>query len=300
MQPIAGGGAHRLTDLKGFLATPRWSPDGNTHRAAVYRKRPARRRTAGAIDKDCRPVEQHIYEQRLGWSIRTSAESKPITPADTYVYEYDWAPDSDRLACTASKGIGDNNWWIAQLFTISLASGEIRRSTSPPPQIAESALVARWQQIAFIGGIMSDEGSTGGDIYAVPAAGGPRRGSHARTRQLTQPGCDGCPPGSILFTETVDGGSALDTLDPATRSPKRSGAATKPSRRRHVVSVSDDGKLAAMRSSWTLAPRSGPARTANGPSAPTSTMPSSRSGAKPKNCTGQATARTSRAGSFIR
>ena len=45
----------------------------------------------------------------------------------------------------------------------------------PGMQIA----VPRWspdgKTIAFIGGLMSDEGSVGGDVYAIPAAGGDPR-----------------------------------------------------------------------------------------------------------------------------
>ncbi len=73
--------------------------------------------------KDTGLVEEHIYEQRLTLVDPRSGETKPITPADTYVYEYDWAPDSERLAYTAAKGNGDNNWWIAQLYTISAGFG---------------------------------------------------------------------------------------------------------------------------------------------------------------------------------
>jgi dipeptidyl aminopeptidase/acylaminoacyl peptidase len=63
---------------------------------------------------------------------------------------------------------------------------------------------------------MSDEGVVGGDIYTIPAGGG-------RPRNLT-PDIKTSPSslawlpssGQILFTETVDGGSGISTLDPAT------------------------------------------------------------------------------------
>jgi len=73
--------------------------------------------------------------------------------------------------------------------------------------------VSRWspdgRTIAFIGGLMSDEGVTGGDSYLVPATGG-------TARDLT-PALEGSASwlgwhpssGSILFTVHFDGGSAL-------------------------------------------------------------------------------------------
>jgi len=55
-------------------------------------------RAAGPLEpstKDAGVVEEHIYEQRLTLINPRSGETKAITPTDTYVYEYDWAPDSD-------------------------------------------------------------------------------------------------------------------------------------------------------------------------------------------------------------
>ena len=91
---------------------------------------------------------------------------------DTYVYEYDWAPNGDRLAYTASKGTGSNNWYIAQLFAVSVPTGQITPVYKPPAQIANPCWSPDGKQIALIGGIMGDENDAGGDIYAVPATGG--------------------------------------------------------------------------------------------------------------------------------
>ena len=75
----------------------------------------------------------------------------------------------------------------------------------------------RWspdgRTIAFIGGLMSDEGVTGGDIYLVPATGG-------KARNLT-PALKGSASWlawhpssrSILFAEHLDGGSGLARAD---------------------------------------------------------------------------------------
>ena len=245
----------RLTNLTGFLNAPRWSPDGKTIAFLFTENAPREAGPLVAATKDSGPVEEHIYEQRLALVDLPSGQTKQITPADTYVYEYDWAPSSDRLAYTASKGNGDNNWWIAQLFTIAVASGEIKPVHKPALQIANPRFSPDGRQIAFIGGIMSDEGSTGGDIYAVPATGG--------TAQDLTPGRKSSPSwlqwmrsGKILFTETVDGSTALATLNPADKVSETlwQGDETLTAGE-NVVSVSDDGKtLATVRNSWTMAP----------------------------------------------
>ena len=53
------------------------------------------------------------------------------------------------------------------------------REHSPGPLHGLQIAVPRWspdgKQIAFIGGLMSDQGATGGDIYLIPASGGASR-----------------------------------------------------------------------------------------------------------------------------
>ena len=53
-----------------------------------------------------------------------SGSTRIVSPADLYVYEYDWSPDSSKVIATAAHGSGDNNWCIAQLYAIAIASGE--------------------------------------------------------------------------------------------------------------------------------------------------------------------------------
>jgi dipeptidyl aminopeptidase/acylaminoacyl peptidase len=251
-----GTGARKLTGLTGFLASPRWSPDGAKIAILFTENAP---RAAGPLEpatKDSGVVEEHIYEQRLTLINARNGETKPITPDDTYVYEYDWAPDSDRLVYTASKGNGDNNWWIAQLYTIVSSTGVIRQIHKPELQIANPRWSPDGSQIAFISGIMSDEGSVGGDIFAVPATGGvtphdltpARRSSPAWFRWL--------PSGKILLTETVNGGTAIAELDPLSRVVETlwTGAESL-SAGDGAISTSSDGKtVASIRSSWSLAP----------------------------------------------
>jgi dipeptidyl aminopeptidase/acylaminoacyl peptidase len=266
VQPSASPGspARKLTNLTGFLNTPRWSPDGAKIAVLFTENAP---RAAGPLEpstKDSGVVEEHVYEQRLTLVNPRSGVSQPdtktITPADTYVYEYDWAPDSDHLAYTASKGNGDNNWWIAQLFTVSAASGEVRQVYKPDLQIANPRWSPDGNQIAFIGGIMSDEGSTGGDIFAVPAVPLNQSGValHNLTpdRQSSPSGIQWLASGKILFTEAIHGGTAIAALDPASRVVETLWAGDESLKAGDgVISVSTDGRtVASIRSSWTLAP----------------------------------------------
>jgi dipeptidyl aminopeptidase/acylaminoacyl peptidase len=177
------GGARVLTAAKGPLSTPRWSPDG-TRIALLYS--PGAPRPPSPLGPSAPAggvIGGRFYEQRLAViparasssGQATSSGPAPIRllgPADLNVYEYDWSPDGTRFAATAAHGNGDANWWVAELYTIDERSGAAAKIHHPELQIASPRWSGDGQRIAYIGGIMSDEAITGGDVYVVPAAGG--------------------------------------------------------------------------------------------------------------------------------
>ena len=249
------GKTHKLTSVKGYLQTPKWSPEG-MQIAVLFTENATR--MAGPTEagvKDAGVVEEVIHEQRLTLVDPRSGATRCVSPADTYVYEYDWSPEGARIVYTAAKGSGDNNWWIAQLYTLATATGDVKHLYKPELQIA----VPRWskdgKQIAFIGGLMSDEGSTGGDIYAISAEGGTPRDLTPNI-QASPSWIDWLPSGRILYAETVDGGSAIAVLNPSKGESEvlwrgdesvRAGEDT--------LSASADGKsIATARSSFALPP----------------------------------------------
>jgi dipeptidyl aminopeptidase/acylaminoacyl peptidase len=208
-----GGKARRLTAVSGFLADPRWSPDGA--RLGVLFTEGASGATGPLQPGGAQTgvIDEKILVQRLSIIDVSSGELRQVSPADLYVYEYDWSPDATRCVAIAAHGPGDNHWYIARLYVLAIATGEARSILDPKMQVA----VPRWspdgRTIAFIGGLMSDEGATGGDIYLVPATGG-------TARNLT-PALDGSASwlgwhpssGSILFAQHRDGGSGLARVD---------------------------------------------------------------------------------------
>ncbi len=63
--------------------------------------------------------EDGVEVQRVAVA-RTDADAAAptqVTPADLHVYEFDWAPDSKGLAYVAADPPGENNWWVAKLYT---------------------------------------------------------------------------------------------------------------------------------------------------------------------------------------
>ncbi|MBV8808845.1 MAG: S9 family peptidase [Acidobacteriaceae bacterium] len=210
--PVSGGAARKLTNVNGYLTDIRWAADGK-RLAFLYAEG-----GGGAGPLEAEPAQigiigSSIHNQRITTIDADGGNLRQITPPDLNVYEYDWSPDGQQFAATAAPGPADNNWWTAKLYTVDGATGKMTAIYEPPVQ--RQLAVPRWspdgKQIAFIGGLMSDEGFNGGDIFLIQGEGGEPRdltaGIHGSASGLVWQ-----EDGKLLFTETVDGGGAIATL----------------------------------------------------------------------------------------
>jgi len=206
--------ARRVTSVTGQLAQPKWSPDGK--QLAVLFVAGSTQGTGAlvAYKPDAGVVGEAVEEQRIAIVDVASGTIREVSPANMYVYDYDWSPDGQAFAAEAVEGSGTNNYWIAQLYVVRADTGKTTSVWKPPLQIAGPRWSPDGKSIAVIHGIMSDEGQTGGDIYVVPAAGG-------AAKNVT-PNLEGSarmlawrPDGRIIFQEYVDGQSALVTVGAA-------------------------------------------------------------------------------------
>ncbi|HJP68679.1 MAG TPA: S9 family peptidase [Sphingomicrobium sp.] len=170
---LAGGAKPvNLATIDGIAQEPRFSPDGRQIALLVTL---GARKEAGATRAGVREVGEigeTNDEQRIAVLPATGGEIRPISPADRYVYEYDWTPDGTGFVATSALGNGDDNWWIAELDRIDARTGEVRRIAAPKLQMNQPHVSPDGRSVAFIGGLMSDFGSVGGDVYVVPIAGG--------------------------------------------------------------------------------------------------------------------------------
>ena len=207
-----GGKAKKLTSLTGFLTDPQWSPDGSKIAVLFAENAPG-----GGGPLEAEPVETgviggEIHNQRLTVVDAASGAVKQVSPADFNIYEYDWSPDGKTFALSAAPGPADNNWWIAQLYTMPFDSGKMTAIFKPETQIA----MPRWSpdgaSIGFIQGLMSDEGFTGGDVFTIPAGGGTAV-NRTPSRKSSPSAVAWLSPEKILITEYVGGSSAITTLD---------------------------------------------------------------------------------------
>ncbi len=168
----AKGAARTLTVVRGLAETPRWSPGGE--RIAILAVVGAHKQV-GATQAGVALVGEIgsvVDEQRIMVLPASGGDPRAVSPADTWIYEYDWTPDGKGFVATAAKGDGDNNWWVAKLIAVDAASGAARVIAAPAAQMNFPRISPDGRTVAFIGGLMSDYGSVGGDVYTVPFAGG--------------------------------------------------------------------------------------------------------------------------------
>ena len=248
----------KVTSVTGYLAHPLWSPDGKSLAVLFTENAP---RMAGPLEPETPPdgpVEEKFYEQRIAVVDPATGLVRQISPADLYIYEYDWSPDGSQFAAIAAPGNGDNNWWIAKLYTVAAGSGETKVVYQPGPQ--RQIENPRWspdgKSIAFIGGIMSDEDVTGGEIFSASITDGTERnltpGLPTSAKSIAW-----LPNGRIVFAETRDGGAGISELDPAGGRIERlwMGDESIGANEQTAVSFARDGRTAALiRRSWQAPP----------------------------------------------
>ena len=207
--------ARKVATVPGSIHAPRFSPHGS--RIAVLYSSPSEEANGPtqATPRDTGVMDTHIDRQHLAILDIATGHLRTISAPDLYVYEFDWSPSGRELVVSSANGSGNNNWWVARLEAIDATTGAARLIAKPATQIAQPRWSPDGKQIAFIGGLMSDQGATGGDLFTVPAAGGTARDitPHAT---VSAAAFAWRGPGSLLATFWSHGGSEIGTVDART------------------------------------------------------------------------------------
>ena len=177
-----GSTPRKVADIEGFAQGMQWSRDGQRI-AFLYVPGATRPPYATASGNPRVGVIGATDEQveRVAQVPVAGGTPEILTPQGLYVYEFRLSPIGNRLAYTAAPPPGDNNWWTAKLYVQDAQAGAapgmiVDPATVKGPLHGLQMALPRWSpdaaRILFIGGLMSDRGATGGDLYGVPATGG--------------------------------------------------------------------------------------------------------------------------------
>ena len=167
-----GSGLAKLLDFSGTIGHLRYLPDGRLAMLAIQNatKEVGATQAGAAIagDLDAPPPEQRI-------AVLEQGALRWVSPPDLFVYEYDWRAGGKGFIGTAAPGDGDNNWWTAKMYAFPEGGTDARVIYTPADarqQLAMPKVSRDGSLVAFIAGIMSDFGSTGGDVYTLAIDGG--------------------------------------------------------------------------------------------------------------------------------
>ena len=205
-----GSGAKKLTHLSGYAARPHWSRDGKNI-AFLYIEGAGGGGPLMAAPSTTGVIDTAIHNQRIATVDVMTGELRQVSAPDLHVYDFDWSPDDKMFVATAAPGPGDNNWWIAQIYKINIAKGSATAIYKPQLQLATPRWSPDGKSIAFIEGLMSDEGFHGGDLFTISANGG-NATNRTAGRKTSVSSLFWLKPDQIFMTEYDRGGSALSEL----------------------------------------------------------------------------------------
>jgi len=227
----ADGTAKQLGKLKGDVGDLNFSPDGKlvSFLYVANSTRPSGATAAQRIPEGVIDLQMVTEVQRLAALDVNGGEVRFLTPENLHIYEYDFSADSRSVVYTAAPPPGENNWWVAKLYMQNANGGTPGAGGNSPKvvldpseittamrglQIAVPRISPDGSQIAFIGGLMSDFGSTGGDIWTVSTQGAVLK-NLTDGRKSTPAWIRWMSPKEILFTELDQGDAAIHMLDVA-------------------------------------------------------------------------------------
>jgi dipeptidyl aminopeptidase/acylaminoacyl peptidase len=161
----------QCTDLRGCVSNPKWMPDGSGVSFLYSGSLTSEKRVEDdPIVVNSNPSFSRVWLYKVG---QTNQSVYAITPKACHIFEYIWSADSTRLAVLADSHPNPaEGWYSAQLFTVDALTSQMRQICQITYQAGRLTWSPDGKSIAFLSGIMSDEGNISGEAYIVSAEGG--------------------------------------------------------------------------------------------------------------------------------
>ncbi|HEX7313510.1 MAG TPA: S9 family peptidase [Pyrinomonadaceae bacterium] len=174
----SGGEAEPLTDLKGSVADFDWSPDG---RSIAYTMADAKTEEEEKNDKaknDFRWVDENVKMARLYLiPVQKDAmgkrEPRKLTTEGYHVGEFDWSPDSSRIAFSHSKSPVANDWPTSDVSVVDVATGKVTVFVNTPAAEMSPLYSPDGKSLALMVSDNPPRWAQSGTVHIFPAAGGP-------------------------------------------------------------------------------------------------------------------------------
>lgn len=208
-----GSGLTRLLDFDGTLKSLRYTGNGTLAMLATA----GATKEVGATEAGAPltgDIDAATPTQRLAVLEPGADTLRWVSRPGLYVYEYDWMAQGRGFVATAAPGDGDRMWWVAKLYAFDGVVDAKERLLYAPQnareQLANPKVSPDGSRTALIVGLMSDFGSTGGDVFVLPTAGGAARNLTPQLKASASAIAWGCD-GHLLATALA--GDQLQRLD---------------------------------------------------------------------------------------
>lgn len=217
-----GGEAEQLTDVKSGVSSFQWSPDGKWIAYAMAEPKSEQEEKDDKAKDDAKVVDEkfkmtHLWLIPVAKDDKGKREAKQLTKGNFTVGGgfgggWDWSPDGKTIAFTHVPTPRVNDWPLADISTVDVATGDIKPLVKTGAAEGEPHYSPDGKWIAYTA---SDDPPTWGFtawVYVIPATGGQSRKLAATFDE--QPDLAGWSADGkwIYFDETVGTMSRLGAL----------------------------------------------------------------------------------------
>ncbi len=134
---LNGGEAEPLTDVKSAVTNFAWSPDGRSIAFTMTDPKSEEEEKNDKAKNDFRWVDENLKMSRLYvLTIQKDAngkrEPRKLTTSNYNVDEFDWSPDSSRIAFSHSKTPVANDWTTSDVSIIEVATAKVAVLANTP------------------------------------------------------------------------------------------------------------------------------------------------------------------------
>ncbi len=176
--PRTGGEARRITQAEHSPSEAAWSPDG---RQIAFTGKPAEAADRPSSDVKIITRMKHKFDGEGFWDNRykhifvvpsDGGPARQISSGDYDHREAAWSPDGGRLVVVANRSENADYTNVADLWVVTLATGEMRRITAGLGPISSPAWSPDGTLIAYLGHDNVCMGASNTILWVVPAGGG--------------------------------------------------------------------------------------------------------------------------------